>query len=188
MYWYTEVNLSLQLIVFSSQPRMFPVICINFYFSFHEFKFNKLNPHPEFCWNSYAQGTWGSTLPTCGWKYWRFHLSERYKVTKLQSQGSKSLSSQLEVYDIWAQLSGIQWSKCSPVFVILLSIFALTPTPICAYFRSLPRLSGPIRAYSCLFALTPTHADAQISRGEWQKPAALMIIISNFVSDQQKQL
>ena len=42
-----------------------------------------------------------------------------------------------------------------PVSVILMSIFALTP--------------APIRAYSRLLPLTPAHADAQISTGEWQK-------------------
>ena len=47
-------------------------------------------------------------------------------------------------------------SKQISVFVILLSIFALTP--------------APIRAYSRLLPLSPAHADAQISTGEWQKP------------------
>ena len=42
------------------------------------------------------------------------------------------------------------------VFVILLSIFVLTPTPIRAYSRLLPH--------------NPAHADPQILTGELQKP------------------
>ena len=72
----------------------------------------------------------------------------------------------------------------TPVFVILLSIFTLTPMPIRAHSCSLPRLSTPIRAHSCSLPrlstpihtyprsllLTPARADARISAGEWQKP------------------
>ena len=44
----------------------------------------------------------------------------------------------------------------SPVFVILLSIYTLTPAPICAHFRTLP--------------LTLACGEARILMGEWHKP------------------
>ena len=48
------------------------------------------------------------------------------------------------------------------VFVILLSIFALTPTPIRAHSHSFPRLSALApahsRFYSCSLLLTPAHS------------------------------
>ena len=55
-------------------------------------------------------------------------------------------------------------------FSILLSIFALTPVPIRAYSHACPRLSALTPAHSRLLQHTPTHADAQISTGEWPKP------------------
>ena len=78
---------------------------------------------------------------------------------------------------------GIHYS----VFVILLSIFAPTPSPIHAhsltYSGSLPHLSAPtpspIHAHSLIypltFLLTPACADTWIYMGEWQKPFTLML-------------
>ena len=54
------------------------------------------------------------------------------------------------------------------VFVILLSIFALAPVPICAHSRTLPH--------------TPARADARISMGEWQKSRQLQPLALFFLS------
>ena len=59
----------------------------------------------------------------------------------------------------------------TPVFVILPSIFALTPAPIHAYSHTLPHTL----AHSCTLLHTPAHANAQILTGEWQKPLNLRV-------------
>ena len=46
------------------------------------------------------------------------------------------------------------------VFVILLLIFALTPTPICSHSRTYLCLSMPIHAYPCSLPLTSAHSRA----------------------------
>ena len=75
----------------------------------------------------------------------------------------------------------------SAVFIILLSIFALTrlsaltlPLTLShsalirahshVYPLSLPRTPAPIRAYSLSVPHTPARADARILTGEWWKP------------------
>ena len=66
------------------------------------------------------------------------------------------------------------------VFVILLSIFLLTPTPIWAYPRSLPLTPAhscslpPTLAHSRPLPPTPACADAWISTGEWRRPKILL--------------
>ena len=70
------------------------------------------------------------------------------------------------------------WIYCcikSSVFIILLSISALTPVPIGAHSHLMPYLptltAAPIRAS---LPLTPARADAQIFTREWQKLSFLI--------------
>ena len=52
---------------------------------------------------------------------------------------------------------------------------ALTPVPVCVHSRAYPCLSALTPAHSRPLPLTPVHADARISIGEWQKPIRLLI-------------